>query len=119
MGSSDALGPGSLISALAECLIGTLVGVLPGAGPLAGISLFLPATFGMVPAPAIILLAAIYYGSPYGGSTTSTLMNIPGESSSIVTCLEGYRPAQQGRAGPALGIAALGSSSCLPQVRAG
>ena len=109
MGFAVAVTPRNLLYALAGCLIGTLVGVLPGVGPLAGISLLLPATFGMDPAAAIILLAAIYYGSQYGGSTTSILMNIPGESSSVVTCLDGYRMAQQGRAGPALGIAAFGS----------
>ncbi len=109
MGFAVALSPGNLVYALAGCLIGTLVGVLPGVGPLAGISLLLPATFGMDATAAIILLAGIYYGSQYGGSTTSILMNIPGESSSVVTCLDGYRMAQQGRAGPALGIAAFGS----------
>jgi putative tricarboxylic transport membrane protein len=90
-------------------LIGTLIGVLPGIGPVATISLLLPITFGMNPVTSIILLAGVYYGAQYGGSTTSILVNIPGEASSIVTCLDGYKMARQGRAGPALGIAAFGS----------
>src|SRR5512139_3386003 len=89
--------------------IGTLIGVLPGIGPVATISLLLPVTFGMDPVTSIIMLAGIYYGAQYGGSTTSILVNIPGEASSIVTCLDGYKMARQGRAGPALGIAAFGS----------
>lgn len=90
-------------------LIGTLIGVLPGIGPAGTISLLLPVTFGIGPVSGIIMLAGIYYGSQYGGSTTSILVNIPGEASSVVTCLDGYRMARQGRAGPALGIAAFGS----------
>src|ERR671918_83477 len=90
-------------------LLGTLVGVLPGIGPLGGITLLLPTTFGMEPIAAIIMLAGIYYGAMYGGSTTSILVNIPGEAASVVTCFDGYQMARQGRAGPALGIAALGS----------
>jgi putative tricarboxylic transport membrane protein len=90
-------------------LIGTLVGVLPGIGPVGAISILLPATFRMSPVPAIIMLAGIYYGAMYGGSTTSILVNIPGEAASVVTCLDGYEMAKQGRAGPALGIAAFGS----------
>jgi putative tricarboxylic transport membrane protein len=90
-------------------LIGTLIGVLPGIGPVATISLLLPVTFGMNPVTSIIMLAGVYYGAQYGGSTTSILVNIPGEASSIVTCLDGYQMARQGRAGPALGIAAFGS----------
>ena len=89
--------------------IGTLIGVLPGIGPAGTISLLLPVTFGIGPVSRIIMLAGIYYGSQYGGSTTSILVNIPGEASSVVTCLDGYRMARQGRAGPALGIAAFGS----------
>jgi putative tricarboxylic transport membrane protein len=89
--------------------IGTLIGVLPGIGPVATISLLLPVTFGMNPITSIIMLAGVYYGAQYGGSTTSILVNIPGEASSIVTCLDGYQMARQGRAGPALGISAFGS----------
>jgi putative tricarboxylic transport membrane protein len=90
-------------------LIGTLIGVLPGIGPVATLSILLPATFGMDPVTSIILLAGIYYGAQYGGSTTSILVNIPGEASSIVTCLDGYQMARKGRAGPALGMSAFGS----------
>jgi len=90
-------------------LIGTLIGVLPGIGPVATISLLLPSTFHITPVSAIIMLAGIYYGAMYGGSTTSILVNIPGEAASVVTCLDGYQMARQGRAGPALGIAAFGS----------
>ncbi len=89
--------------------IGTLIGVLPGIGPTGTISLLLPVTFGINPVSAIIMLSGIYYGAQYGGSTTSILVNIPGEASSVVTCLDGYQMARQGRAGPALGIAAFGS----------
>jgi len=91
------------------CLIGTMVGVLPGVGPLAGISMLLPTTFGLEPTSAIILLAGIYYGAMYGGSTTSILMRIPGEAASVMTCIDGYAMARKGRAGPALAIAAIGS----------
>ncbi len=89
--------------------IGTMIGVLPGIGPTGAIALLLPVTFGMHPASAIIMLAGIYYGCQYGGSTTSILVNIPGEASTVVTCLDGYPMARKGRAGPALGIAAFGS----------
>jgi putative tricarboxylic transport membrane protein len=89
--------------------IGTLIGVLPGIGPVGTISLLLPITYGINPTSAVILLAGIYYGAQYGGSTTSILVNIPGEAASVVTCLDGYQMARQGRAGPALGIAAFGS----------
>src|SRR5512136_2837283 len=91
------------------CLWGTVVGVLPGIGPLAGITLLIPATFGIDATGAIIMLAGIYYRAMYGGSTTSILMNIPGESASVVTCLDGYQMARNGRAGAALGISAFGS----------
>jgi len=90
-------------------LVGTLVGVLPGLGPTATIALLLPLTFKQDPVSAIIMLAGIYYGAQYGGSTTSILVNIPGEASSVVTAIDGYQMARQGRAGPALGIAAFGS----------
>ena len=89
--------------------IGTLVGVLPGIGPVGALSLLLPATFGMSPVSAVILFAGIYYGAAYGGSTTSILVNIPGEASSVVTCIDGYQMARNGRAGAALGISAIGS----------
>jgi putative tricarboxylic transport membrane protein len=90
-------------------LIGTLVGVLPGIGPIGTISLLLPITYGITPVSAIIMLAGVYYGAMYGGSTTSILVNIPGEASSVMTCIDGYQMARQGRAGPALGIAAFSS----------
>ena len=90
-------------------LVGTLIGVLPGIGPLATIAMLLPITFGLPPVGALIMLAGIYYGAQYGGSTTSILINIPGESSSVVTALDGHQMAKQGRAGPALAIAAIGS----------
>src|SRR6266849_2197308 len=91
------------------CFLGTLVGVLPGIGPVATVAMLLPFTFGLAPVPALIMLAGIYYGAQYGGSTTAILVNIPGESSSVVTTLDGYQMARRGRAGPALGIAAIGS----------
>jgi TctA family transporter len=90
-------------------MIGTLIGVLPGIGPLATLAMLLPATFYLPPVPALIMLAGIYYGAQYGGSTTAILVNMPGESSSVVTCLDGYQMARKGRAGAALAIAALGS----------
>ena len=90
-------------------MVGTLIGVLPGIGPLATIAMLLPITFGLPPVGALIMLAGIYYGAQYGGSTTSILINIPGESSSVVTALDGHQMAKQGRAGPALAIAAIGS----------
>src|SRR5690606_2707389 len=90
-------------------LLGTLIGVLPGIGPVATIAMLLPATFGLPPESALIMLAGIYYGAQYGGSTTAILVNLPGESSSVVTCLDGYAMARQGRAGAALAVAALGS----------
>jgi putative tricarboxylic transport membrane protein len=91
------------------CVVGTLVGVLPGVGPLAGISLLLPATFGLDATRAIVMLAGIYYGAMYGGSTTSILMRIPGEAASVMTCIDGYAMARKGRGGAALAIAAVGS----------
>jgi len=91
------------------CVLGTLIGVLPGIGPIATISMLLPATFVLPPVSALIMLAGIYYGAQYGGSTTSILVNLPGEVSSVVTCLDGYQMARNGQAGKALGIAALGS----------
>lgn len=103
------LQPENLIYCFLGCLFGTLVGVLPGLGAPAAIALLLPSTFYMNPVSATIMLAGIYYGSMYGGSTTSILVNIPGETASVVTCLDGYQMAKQGRAGPALGISAFGS----------
>lgn len=101
--------PMNFFMAFLGCLIGTLVGVLPGLGPVAAISMLLPVSFHFTPVGAIILLAGIYYGAMYGGSTTSILVNIPGEAASVVTCLDGYQMAKQGRAGPALAVAAIGS----------
>src|ERR671935_686456 len=109
LGFSVALSPPILLYAFVGCVIGTLVGVLPGVGPLAGISLLLPASFGLTPTSAIVLLAGIYYGAMYGGSTTSILMRIPGEAASVMTCIDGYEMTREGRAGPALAIAAVGS----------
>ena len=109
MGFSVAIQPLNLFYCFTGCLIGTLVGVLPGLGPTAALSLLLPVTFHLTPVSAVIMLSGIYYGSQYGGSTTSILVNIPGEASSVVTCLDGYQMARQGRAGPALGMAAFGS----------
>jgi TctA family transporter len=91
------------------CMLGTLIGVLPGIGPIPTIAMLLPVTFGVDPLSSLVMLAGIYYGAQYGGSTTSILVNIPGEAASIVTCIDGHEMAKQGRAGPALGIAALGS----------
>jgi TctA family transporter len=90
-------------------LVGTLIGVLPGIGPLATIAMLLPITFNVPPVAALIMLAGIYYGAQYGGSTTAILVNLPGESGSVITCIDGYQMARQGRAGPALAIAAIGS----------
>ena len=109
IGFSVVLQPVNLFYCFMGVFIGTLVGVLPGIGPVGAMSLLLPITFNSTPEGAIIMLAGIYYGAMYGGSTTSILVNIPGEAASVVTCLDGYQMARQGRAGPALGIAAFGS----------
>src|SRR5215468_8764858 len=109
LGFSIALSPPILFYAFIGCFVGTLVGVLPGVGPLAGISLLLPATFGLDATRAIVMLAGIYYGAMYGGSTTSILMRIPGEAASVMTCIDGYEMTRKGRAGAALAIAAVGS----------
>ena len=109
LGFSVAFRPDVLLYAFLGCLVGTLVGMLPGIGPLAGISILLPATFGLDATKAIVMLAGIYYGSQYGGSTTSILMRIPGEAASVMTCIDGYAMARKGRAGAALCIAAVGS----------
>jgi putative tricarboxylic transport membrane protein len=101
--------PMNLVLCLAGVFVGTLIGVLPGIGPAATIALLLPVTFNLPPASAIIMLSGIFYGAMYGGSTTAILVNIPGEAASAITCIDGYQMARQGRAGPALGIAAFGS----------
>src|SRR2546429_4397857 len=108
-GFSIALTPQVLAYAFIGCLFGTLVGMLPGVGPLTGISLLLPVTYGLNPTIAIVMLAGVYYGAMYGGSTTSILMRIPGEAASVMTCIDGYAMARKGRAGAALAIAAVGS----------
>ena len=109
LGFSVALQPQNLFYCFVGVFIGTLIGVLPGIGPVGAMSLLLPATFKATPEASIIMLAGIYYGAMYGGSTTSILVNIPGEAASVVTCLDGYQMARRGRAGPALGMAAFGS----------
>lgn len=109
LGFSVAMSPINFAFCFIGVLLGTLVGVLPGLGPVGSIALLLPLTFKLDPVPGIIMLAGVFYGAQYGGSTTSILVNIPGEAASVVTCLDGYQLARQGRAGPALGIAAFGS----------
>jgi len=109
LGFRVVLEPTNLLFCFVGVVIGTLVGVLPGIGPVGAIALLLPATFKATPAASLIMMAGIYYGAMYGGSTTSILVNIPGEAASVVTCIDGYQMARQGRAGPALGIAAWGS----------
>jgi putative tricarboxylic transport membrane protein len=109
LGFSIAFTPFNLAMAVAGVFLGTLIGALPGVGPVSGVALLLPLTFGMPPTSGIIMLAALYAGSMYGGTITSVLINTPGESASVVTCIDGHQMALKGRAGPALGIAALGS----------
>src|ERR1700739_2845799 len=109
LGFSVAVSPVNLMLCLIGALVGTLVGVLPGIGTIATVAMLLPITFGLPPVGALIMLAGIYYGAQYGGSTTSILVNIPGEATSVVTTLDGFQMAKQGRAGPALAIAAIGS----------
>src|SRR4051794_33513794 len=108
-GFSVILTPENLYLCFLGSLIGTLVGVLPGVGPLAALALLLPITFTMSPVGGMVMLSSIFYGAMYGGSTTSILLNIPGEAASVVTCIDGHQMAKQGRAGAALGIAAIGS----------
>ncbi|MDI6824196.1 MAG: tripartite tricarboxylate transporter permease [Bacillota bacterium] len=108
-GFSLAISPLNVLYALVGCLVGTLIGVLPGIGPTSGIAILLPLTTILPPIPAIIMMAAIYYGAMYGGSTTAIVVNIPGEASSVPTAMDGYQLARQGRAGPALGISAISS----------
>ena len=109
LGFGVALTPFNIVLAVAGVIVGTLIGALPGIGPTSGVALLLPLTFGMPPTSAIILLCSMYAGSMYGGTITSVLINTPGESASVVTCIDGYQMALQGRAGPALGAAAIGS----------
>jgi putative tricarboxylic transport membrane protein len=108
-GFTMVLQPANLLFCFIGAFVGTVIGVLPGIGPTAAIAMLLPLTVGLDPVSAIIMIAGIYYGTCYGGSTTSILVNIPGEAQSIVTCIDGYQMAQQGRAGPAIGISAFGS----------
>ena len=113
-GFSVALTPANLGFCLLGALIGTLVGVLPGIAPITTIAILLPFTFTLPPASSLIMLAGIFYGAQYGGSTTAILVNVPGETSSTVTCLDGHQMAKQGRAGPALAIAAIARSTPAP-----
>jgi putative tricarboxylic transport membrane protein len=108
-GFAVSLQPLNLLACFAGVFVGTLIGVLPGIGPVATMSMLFPVTYALTPTASIIMMAGIYYGAMYGGSTTSILANIPGEAASVVTCLDGYQMARQGLAGPALGIAAFGS----------
>src|SRR5919205_2326378 len=108
-GFGVALTPANIFFALAGALIGTLIGVLPGIGPIATIAMLLPLTFHLEPTSGLIMLAGIFYGAQYGGSTTAILVNLPGETSSVVTCIDGHQMARQGKAGSALAIAELGS----------
>src|SRR5580765_7487384 len=118
LGMGVAITPTNVMLCLIGALVGTLIGVLPGVGSVATIAMLLPITFGLPPVGALIMLAGIYYGAQYGGSTTSILVNIPGEASSVVTTLDGHQMARQGRAGPALAIAAIGSfiAGCVSTV---
>src|SRR5215470_4307950 len=118
LGFSVAAHPYNIGFCLLGALVGTLVGVLPGIGTVATVAMLLPITFGLPPVGALIMLAGIYYGAQYGGSTTSVLVNIPGEATSVVTCLDGHQMARQGRAGAALSIAAIGSffAGCVSTV---
>ena len=109
LGFSVVFTASNLFYCFVGCLVGTMIGVLPGIGPLATLSMLLPVTYKLDPAASIIMLSGIFYGSMYGGSTTSVLVNMPGEAASVVTCMDGYQMARQGRAGAALGIAAIGS----------
>ena len=108
-GFGIAITPINLLYCFLGSLMGTVVGILPGIGPVGAIAMLLPATFNLNPTSALIMLSGIVYGSMYGGSTTSILINIPGESASIITCLDGYAMARKGRAGVALGVSAVGS----------
>src|SRR5246127_2932167 len=118
LGFHVASNPFNVLFCLVGALVGTLVGVLPGIGTVATIAMLLPITFGLPPVGALIMLAGIYYGAQYGGSTTSVLVNIPGEATSVITCLDGHQMARRGRAGPAPAIAAIGSffAGCVATV---
>ncbi len=118
LGFDVALSFQNLLYCFIGVLLGTLIGVLPGLGPTATIAMLLPVTFTLPPVAALIMLAGIYYGSQYGGSTTAILVNLPGEAASVVTAIDGYKMARQGRAGPALGVAAIGSffAGCVATV---
>ena len=109
VGFATALSLQNLLYCFLGVTLGTLIGVLPGLGPVATLAMLLPITYTLDPTSALIMLAGIYYGSQYGGSTTAILVNLPGESASVVTCLDGYQMARHGKAGTALGIAAIGS----------
>ena len=109
LGFSTALTLQNLIYCFLGCVLGTLIGILPGLGPIATIAMLLPATYALPPIAALIMLAGIYYGAQYGGSTTAILLNIPGETSSVVTAIDGYQMARRGRAGVALFTAGMGS----------
>src|SRR3954467_15148937 len=109
IGFSTAFQLTNLLYAFLGCLLGTLIGVLPGLGPLATIAMLLPITYALPPEAALIMLAGIYYGAQYGGQTTAIVVNLPGESSSVVTTIDGYQMARQGRAGVALSTSAIGS----------
>ena len=109
MGFAVALTPQNLTFAFLGSVLGTLIGVLPGVGPVAGVAMLIPLTFQMTPTGAIIMLTALFYGTQYGGTITSVLLNVPGEAASAITCLDGYEMAKQGRGGVALSIAAIGS----------
>ncbi len=108
-GFSVALLPTNLLACFIGVLVGTIVGILPGIGPVGAMALLLPSTFALQPATALIMLAGIYYGAMYGGSTTSILVNVPGEAGSVVTAIDGYQMTRKGRAGAALAVAAAGS----------
>src|SRR5688572_12821034 len=108
-GFATAATPANLMFAFIGCCLGTLIAVLPGIGPASGTAILIPLTFQLDATGAIIMLAAIYYGAMYGGTITSVLINVPGEAASVITCLDGYAMAKSGRAGAALGIAAIGS----------
>ncbi|MEK7437464.1 MAG: tripartite tricarboxylate transporter permease [Pseudomonadota bacterium] len=118
IGFGVALSLQNLMYCFLGVVLGTLIGVLPGIGPVATIAMLLPVTFNLSPISALIMLAGIYYGAQYGGSTTSILVNLPGEAASVITCIDGYQMARQGRAGPALAIAAIGSffAGCVATV---
>ena len=108
-GFGVALSLSNLLACLVGVLVGTIVGVLPGIGPIGAMALLIPSTFALSPTTALIMMSGIYYGSMYGGSTTSILVNVPGEAASVVTGIDGYRLARKGRAGAALAVAATGS----------